>query len=211
MKRFLTFFFIFLLTISFAVKFGFSTQDGVWLRGSIENFGFRLGYPLSCVSFSLNSDIFSYKILTGYVFNNSTYLVNFYFDTGIDNFSFSSYVKSTFHKPLTTETSTETGRIYLGILPDFRFDRLSLGFNVEFSWIYIYYDPGVNVNFLSFVNPEDILRYHLSFIASYDLFENMTFFVTLSTKYKWISYLSTPLFENQFINFGIEVESDGYK
>ncbi|ABR30253.1 hypothetical protein SU69_02005 [Thermosipho melanesiensis] len=207
--------FIFLLLLSsilsFSIKLGFSTQEGIWFRSKIDNFEYKIGYPVSNVSFSFGNDIFDYKILAGYIFNNDTSLVDFSLNTEINNFSFSSYLKMTFHREFVTDSSTETGRIYIGIFPKYGIENLTFGFNFEFSWLYIYYDPGIKAAFLSVINPEDILRYSFSINVTYMISENLKVFLDISTKYKWISYLSIPLFSDQFVSFGVEVETYGNK
>lgn len=208
MKKLALFLIILLSISSFGLSLGFSTNEGIWFSESIENLSFRLGYPYSKLEFQLPTDLLTFGVSGGYLFNNSNFLLQGYFETFVDKFGFGAYIKSTYHKVSFTDESTETGRIYFGMTPSyFLAENLKVDFNFEFSGVYLYYDPNLDISFPSIINSEDILRYSIGIDFSYFL-DSIKFFLGFRIKYKWVDYLTIPIFNNDFINFGIEVSAN---
>ncbi|MBB6062642.1 hypothetical protein HNP65_001080 [Thermosipho japonicus] len=210
MKKLLIIILITISIFSFSMKFGFSTDQGLWFSEKIENFRIRIGYPYSQFGLIIPSEFLSYGVNIGYLLNNSNSLLEVFFDTSINNFYFKSFVKTSFHAPENYDETTETGRIYVGMTPAYYFTKnIRLDFNFEYSAIYLYYDPGSETGFPSIFNTEDIFRYNIGLLVSYFM-EDIRIFLGMSFKYRWIDYLFLPLFNDQIISFGIEVEANGY-
>ncbi|QTA38818.1 hypothetical protein JYK00_04745 [Thermosipho ferrireducens] len=185
--------------------FGFSVNEGIWVKETFKNVEMRIGYPYSSIKF-FKEGLLSFEGDFGYSFANEQFIGSFGLFSKVEFFSFKSFIKITFHNLRNVDGTTEIGRMYFGINPEFQFKNTKTFLILETSTFYLYYDPSTGIDFGSIFNSDDIFRYKVTAGIKHHITPDIELSISLGTNYKWVPYLSFPILGNEFFDAGIVVK-----
>lgn len=182
----------FLNTNAIAVDFFFNTRDGIGFSGKTSLVDYTLGFPYSEIALVTPISEFNERIQLRV--HSGVDILNNSFSWGIsprfllNNFSISTPMILT-TKFTTTNEATETGRFYLGLVPNFNLlETINLELGIYYSAMYLWYDPAFEVN-IPVPRTDDIFRARFDFKITYTN-NAFSFSLGYSALFRWLSYRS---------------------